>query len=661
MSALRRIYLYAVSFISLMTVVWGTIGLLRSVFANDISGGPARLAGALALLLVGLPVFVLHWWLAQRGASKDPDERSARLRAWFLYGALLAATIPILQNFIALLNRAAVQLFRLDASQAFLGGNQTWADNLIAMVINLIVSAYFLQVVRADWGAVPSGDAYAETRRLARYIWLAYGLALATIGVNGTVAGLLLQASEAPKDGTARLANGLAFLLAGLPLAYWMHQQVENSLSDPTERRSFLRLAVLYGLVFIAAGVVVLSAGLTLYAVLRVVLGGSGGLSGFVTRLADPLGAGIPFTLIWLIYNRDLNVAIVNQATPATAGPSVDSGLQLRLELRRFYIYGLALIGLGAAFLGLVSLISYLLDLIFAGQLALTPGEANRLAGALATLAVGLPLWLYIWPQAAQEAAQDSELGDYARRSPIRRGYLLLVLFVCVIGVMGSAGVLLYGLLRAALGDPPQNLLLSFLRQFSLLILFILFLVYHGLALRGDGRKAGAAVARRHILFPVLILAPEWGPDAEAASDPNFAPAVAAALQRAAPSMPVAIHPAGMGAPDESLSTARAVILPAEAALRPGESLRLWLQGYGGARLVIPAPARGWTWVGGGGRSPDALARQAADMARRLAEGQDAAGRDFSPLLIGLYILAGLFGLQILLGLLIFGVNFILD
>jgi hypothetical protein len=264
----------------------------------------------------------------------------------------------------------------------------------------------------------------------------------------------------------------------------------------------------------------------------------------------------------------------------------------------------------------------------------------NSLASALAALAVGVPLWVMTWRPMADEAAQEGETGDHARRSLIRKVYLYFVLFAAVMGVMFGAGTLLFPLLRAALGDVPENLLSESLQQLKVLLLFALLLAYHWMALRGDPLRAERSLKRRHALFPVLVLAPDEG---------DFADQVVAALGREAAEMPVAVHPYQLGAPDETLSAARAVILPAGLAARPSEAVRVWLQGYEGTRLVVPTPADGWLWVFGSGRPMASLARQAARMARHLAEGEALPSpRDASPWLGVVYVLAGLLGFVLL-------------
>jgi hypothetical protein len=110
--------------------------------------------------------------------------------------------------------------------------------------------------------------------------------------------------------------------------------------------------------------------------------------------------------------------------------------------------------------------------------------------------------------------------------------------------------------------------------------------------------------------------------------------------------------------PNEALSAARAVILPAELVARPSEAWRLWLQAYPGERVVIPTPTPGWQWVAGGRRSLHVLASQAADTIRRLAEGEEAAPPRESSLGMGVvYVFAALFALELVLALAAFLIN----
>ncbi len=132
MKKIRRIYFYAVAFISMAVLLWGLIGLARSIFSDTVGGGVDALAQALALVLVGAVVFGIHWWAAERSAKADVEEHASGIRAFFLYAALLALLIPVVQNGLAVLNRLFLDLFDIPVSRAFLGRSQNLSDNLIA-------------------------------------------------------------------------------------------------------------------------------------------------------------------------------------------------------------------------------------------------------------------------------------------------------------------------------------------------------------------------------------------------------------------------------------------------------------------------------------------------------------------------------------------------
>ena len=74
-----------------------------------------------------------------------------------------------------------------------------------------------------------------------------------------------------------------------------------------------------------------------------------------------------------------------------------------RSGLRRLYAYILSAIGLGAAFIGLWLLLAFVVDALTGGQ-AWGGTLALNLAAALATLGVGLPLWLLTWRPMQAEA-----------------------------------------------------------------------------------------------------------------------------------------------------------------------------------------------------------------------------------------------------------------
>ncbi len=99
--------------------MWGLVGLLRSIVDSSITGGIDTLAQALALILVGVPIFLVHWLWAQRVSAKDEEEKTASLRAIFLYAILLGTLIPVVQNLLSFIDRSLVQVTGLNIARAF--------------------------------------------------------------------------------------------------------------------------------------------------------------------------------------------------------------------------------------------------------------------------------------------------------------------------------------------------------------------------------------------------------------------------------------------------------------------------------------------------------------------------------------------------------------
>ena len=660
MRTIRRLYFYAVAFISLEVVLWGLIGLLRSIFIPAATGGNTTLlAQALALILVGVPVFGLHWWVVQRDARREADEHASGMRAFFLYAVLLSTFIPVIQNFLAAVNRLFLEANHLARTAAFIGSQQTWSDNLIALLMNTLIGAYFISVLRADWKQIADKDAFIHVRRISRYLWVLYGLLLTVAGVQQiltfilqippSIFGMLLKAT---------FINGLALTLVGTPLWVWAWKTVQDSLSEPAERESLLRLGLLYALSLGSVLTVLSSGGIILYLLLRLILGERILLPEFARLVSGPLSIGLPLAGVWAYFGKWLTQAITDTTgvahpmqepglprpvqEPGLPRPVQEPGLPRRGGMRRLYSYILSAIGLTAAFIGLRMVLAFVVDALLAGQ-AWAGSLRLSLAASLSTLGVGLPLWMLTWRPMQSQALASGDAGDHARRSLIRRIYLYLALFASVIGGMVSAGSLVYLLLKALLGGGFAGVLQGSLKALEIFALFVLLGVYHVLKLRQDGKATGLALTEKHAAFPTLIFDRENG---------TFGENMLAAIQKQTPKLPASIHLANQSF--AKTIPPQAILLPADLALNPPAPLRLWLGKYDGPRLIVAQPAQkpgpdhsatGWVWVGG----PTTDLNQAALTLRQLAEGQEV--RLKAPVtgwMVFLYILAGLFGVQIL-------------
>jgi hypothetical protein len=637
MKTIRRLYFYLVALISVEVVIWGLINLLRTMFANGlVFPGAGILSQALALILVGVPIFAVHWLWVQNASARDPEEHAASLRAIFLYAVLLATLIPVTQNILAFINRTLMVNTGIDSFRAIVGGAQTWVDNLIAIALNLVAAGYFFNILRVNWQALVDRDNFADIRRMYRYIWVLYALLMTVFGVQEVLRFLLYQPTAIlGYQGRELFVNGLALILVGAPAWVYTWNLCQKALADPAETSSVLRLGLLYLLSLAGVVTVLGTSGLVIDVLLRRVLGETIALRELIAQISAPISVGVPLAVIWGYYGSWLGSEIASQVDEAR-----------RAALKRFYYYILSLIGLLATFVGLALLLSFVIDSLTGNGLW---GDVlrSRLSGAIATLLAGLPLWLAVWRPMQAEALSGGDSGDHARRSLVRRSYLYLVIFATVIGGMISAIFLVYTILFGLLDHRSDTFVTDVWNGIQLLGLFVAFLAYHWSALRNDGGQAANALAARQARFAVLIFESQGS---------GFAAPVIDAIKHASPAIPVAAQAVESGIPEGANAT-QAVIISSALALDPPEALRLWLKDYEGARLVIPVNVKDWYWPGGALKGGPGLAAQ---IVRQLAEGQEVRVSVGTPgWQVAAYVLAALFGVQVLFLLLALGISFI--
>lgn len=635
MKTIRRLYFYVVAFISLEVVLWGIIGLLRSILdTNNVVDSAQALAQALSLILVGVPIFLFHWLWAQRVSAQEDEERTASLRAVFLYGVLLATLIPAVQNLLALINRTFLSTANLSAYRAIVGGSQTWLDNLIAIVINLLIAAYFWNILRIAWASLSDLENFSEIRRLHRFIWMLYGLLMIVYGAQQALDfAFTLSSSVLGEIGRETAVNAIALLVIGSPIWVYAWRVLQEALPDAAEKESILRLGILYLLALGGVIVVLTATGNLLYMLLNRLLGESMAWNEFLQKIGNPISIAVPFGVMWAYFGNWLNRQIGFEGLASR-----------RAGKKRIYFYILSVTGLTASFIGVVSLLSFVIDLGIGNKYLSGGGFRNPLSGSLATLVVGLPLWLSAWRPMQVEALTEGDLGDHARRSVIRKTYLYLVLFASVIGGMVSAVGLVFTLINAALGGNTTNFADSVLNSLQVLTLFIVLLLYHLSALRKDGAARADVLEAKQQGFSVLVFDRDDG---------KFGQSVKAAFAKQASKVPVTVLNAKEKVPAEMKPGA--VILPGSLAVNPPEQVEAWMRSFNGSRLIVADEAAGVYWMNDFG--------QAAEAARALAEGQElrpqSARRTTSVWTYVAYVFAALFALQLLFGLLMLGVSLV--
>jgi len=626
MKSIRRLYFYLVAFISIEVVLWGMVGLLRSIANQTISSGAETLAQALALILVGIPIFLVHWLWAQRASAREAEEKSASLRAVFLYAILLGTLIPVVQNTLSFIDRSLVQTTGLGVERAFSAFRyQTIADNFIAILMNLIVAAYFWNILRGEWVTLQDKENFSEVRRLYRYIWMLYGLLMTVFGAQLVLRFLFYIPGDILGElGREIVVNGTALILVGTPVWAYAWRVIQDSLADPAEMGSTLRLGILYLLALGGVITVITAAWNAVNVLLAALFGSDSTFREFIREIGGPVSIGVPLGVVWWYYKHWLDRHI------EAVGDKVKQA-----GMKRLYNYILSFIGLVIAFVGVATLISFTIDIMTGYGILLGDTYRNNFASSLSSLLIGLPLWLTMWRPMQADALAEGESGDHARRSVLRKFYLYLALFASVIGGMATAVGLVYQIIVAALGgvtgsDFANNLL----NLAQLLFLFSVVLVYHLSALRRDGASTADKLEEKQSGFRVLVVD----------SGNGFAESVNAALMKLGSKVQVTVTTLAEKPEGDfnGLVVSGGVL---------ADNAPEWICSFGGVRLVVRNEAQNLIWADD--------AAQASQFIQQLAEGEAIQKQKQKGSMIVVYIFAAFFALQVLLFLLVLGISLV--
>ncbi|MGD9405778.1 MAG: DUF5671 domain-containing protein, partial [Anaerolineae bacterium] len=196
MSNVRRAYVYLACIASAEAVAWAIISLLRNLLAPGQYTSLENTALQIAVIIVGLPIFLVHWLWAQRLARRQPEERGAILRRLYLYVAMASFLGPILANTFDLLDGLlgwafgqALESYRYSA----LSWGGVFAHHLAAIIVLTLLWHYHWRVLRQDSQTIPDTDGRATVRRLYIYGFGAAGLTMTVLAVTNLSLWLMLQ------------------------------------------------------------------------------------------------------------------------------------------------------------------------------------------------------------------------------------------------------------------------------------------------------------------------------------------------------------------------------------------------------------------------------------------------------------------------------------
>lgn len=417
----RRLYLYVAAFIGLQMLAAGTSGLLAFIVERWLGGPPVgaegavlRLAGTVALVVVGTPLWVGHWLLIRRDAAR-PEGQASPLRRLYLYAVLLVAALGALtasREALALALRQGIATLGLVAPLA------------TALVSGVVWAAHW-RVARADRAQVEHSGPNATLRRWYLFLMLWVSLGLAAFGA-GTLISALLQrfvfgqivSTWQVTDSTATLVIGLSFWLAH---ELWSRRLVRvPGPLQADELASSLRQVYL-ALVIVAALIASLT-GLTalLAAAFRLLWGVETWPDAFAAQ--STAAAALAVALPVLFYHREQMVLTARL-----------SGAEERVgTAQRLISYLVAAVSLVALYFGLSGLIATLLRSWIGAEVV--GGVAREaLSWYMATTIVTLPVYGLAsrWSERLARSSAEEE------RAVSRRIYLYAgLLFGVIAGVV---------------------------------------------------------------------------------------------------------------------------------------------------------------------------------------------------------------------------------
>ncbi|MBO9313399.1 MAG: hypothetical protein J7465_14420 [Chloroflexus sp.] len=583
MMVVRRWYLFVSATIGLQGFTWSFIWLLYGVFVT--SGQLIETTALqLAALIVCLPLWLGHWWWAERLADRYPDERASGIRQLYLYGHLTAFLLPLIgsvTDLLSVLLRLLVNRPPADPMAQF------WYGTIASCTLGVLF-AYHGLVARNDAARGHLVNSGAFIRRL--YLFVAAGVGLLVYA--GGAVGLIQVLGASSVSSLSRLVDASVGTIVGLGVwvGHWMLLQQLFVGADEIEQQSVLRKVYLYLVIVIASMVAVTNATIILASLFRQALG----LPVF-GQLIDGLAPVIVATLIALYHGHILqtDATLVSEA-PRQAG------------IRRVAWYLVAAVGQLAMVAGLGGLLSVLIrSLAGAGVVS---DLREPLAWFSAMIIVGIVVWGWCWRRVQQMAALGGEIGLLERSSLTRRIYLFGFLFVASLTILIALMYILFRLISIALGQTFAGDLVADLAQaiaYSLIAGGVL--ATHSLALRTDNRLREAAERARQAQKRAVIFAEE-----------ALAQQIMTALQQQFPELKLAIARQEPGTDDaQQLATADMIV----GAWRPSDDLSQ-LTRSPAYKLLVPLADQNWMWIGVEPATETDISRQLVQAVRQFLAGE---------------------------------------
>lgn len=482
MSSVRRWYLFAVCAVSIQSVAWAAIVLLRGLLNPRLQADFELISVQIAVIIIGLPIFLWHWGRARdhfvdQAVDGVVDVGPAPI---YLYLMLLGLIGPIVANAITLL--VALYHTILGLSSKLLPNGMDSSEAIISSVVALLVlsilSLYFRKQEREeiDLDSKESQGSVADVRRGYLFLLSITGLSLTIYSLIGLLNWMLLQlfvdqTVTALTSAAAIVGNEVACLLVGLILwqLSWGRAQALYHSGLRDEQESSVRKLYLYALVFVGSLAVVTTTASVLAGILRAWLGlvNDGEIRIAVSSI---IGFGIVWSYHAFVLHHDAQLA---------------PNAYKEAQIRRIYRYLLSTIGFAVVLVGLGGVIDVIIRMILEQRLGNLLRE--QVANVSAALMAGLPIWLLSWRKIQETSKAGNDLAKLERTSAVRKVYIYFFLFVATMTVLASGVAIVSQLLNIFLGNASTDNLANLLAHaIAYSLIAVAVWLYHRALLNED-------------------------------------------------------------------------------------------------------------------------------------------------------------------------------
>ena len=524
MEVARRLYLYVIAAITLGMLIGALVTLvniaLEIVIGPD-SGGfigfnpvaqrNSQLALVLATIGVALPVWGLHWALAQRSVSRAEPERRSAVRALYLAGVMFALLVLLMLS-----GRDLVSYLLTTALGAYGGSTLGLAQSIGALLVGGAFWAYH-SVIAAKDASVPTSGWAAWLPRLYRYLAAFVGLATLIVGIVDLIslAGQALSQSGGTIGSGPRpsaLASALTNIAIGTVVwgSHWAWSNRVARRGDErghAERTARNRYGYMALVIFVAVSALLEELTLGVRGALSIGLGvddpsGADPILGVVGAFA----LALVFGAVWITH-RSFMISEAAHVSEALA-----------MGARRVDAYIVALLGLSLGGSGLAWLIGKAITVLFSNSRTIGSGGGNsELATFRSYTLVGSRAWLAAISVINRWRAH---LGLSEAQSTARRAYLLLAIAGSLLGGVSAMVLLLNRLFGSILGaSGPSNLVGELATPVGVLVMALLIAGLHFRWLQRDQREV--AIERTDAQLEALAAAPAL-PPAEVVAAPGL-------------------------------------------------------------------------------------------------------------------------------------------